>query len=110
MNANWETWSPFQSPEVREICANMTDTEKAKASYRAGFYGLWAAATFALPLTQTIIAHSSSGKVIAVVLVAIHIACIPIWQKMQRNFLCSTTWARERSITPDRLRLFAFRA
>lgn len=109
MKANWKTWSPFQSPAVREICAHMTDGERRKVSSRGGFYGLWVAGTFAMPLSFAIVERSLLFIVIAAVLAAIHIACIPIWQKMQRRFLCSTAWARERGITPDRLRMFAFR-
>lgn len=109
MKANWKTWSPFQSPEVREICSHMTDAEKAEVARRGGFYGFWVAATFAVPLSFAIIERSLLFIVVAAVLVAIHIACVPIWQRMQRRFLCSTVWAREHGITTDRLRMFAFR-
>jgi len=87
----------------------MTDTEKAEASRRGGSYGLWVAATFAIPLSFAIVERSQLLMVIAAVLVVIHIACIPIWRKMQRRFLCSTAWARERGITPEQLRTFGFR-
>jgi hypothetical protein len=109
MKANWKTWSPFQSPEVRDICAHMTDTERAKVAERGGGYGLWVAVTFALPLAFAFTHRSLVAIVIAAVLVTVHIICIPIWQKKQKRFLCSTAWARERGITPDRLRMFAFR-
>ncbi len=107
--ANWKTWSPFQSPEVRDICTHMTDAERAEASRRAGLYGIWVAATFAVPLAFAMSERSHLFTVIAAVLVTIHVICIPIWQKMQRRFLCSTAWAREHGITSDRLRMFAFR-
>jgi hypothetical protein len=109
MKTNWKTWSPFQSPEVREICAHMTDAEYWEASSRGGFYGLWTAATFAIPVSFIVGERSQWLMVVAAVLIVIHIACIPIWQKMHRRFLCSTAWAREHGITPDRLRMFAFR-
>jgi hypothetical protein len=110
MNAHWNTWSPFQSREVRDICTHMTDAEAAEASRRAGFYGLWVAATLAIPLGVAISGHSLLFTVIAVLLITVHVFCIPIWQKMQRRFLCSTAWAREHGITSDRLKMFAFRA
>jgi hypothetical protein len=50
MKADWKTWSPFQAPEVRQICAHMTDAERAEGVRRGGFYGLWVFATFAGPL------------------------------------------------------------
>src|SRR2546427_6244670 len=109
MKTNWKTWAPFQSAEVREICAHMTDSEKAEASRRGGLYGLWVFATFAGPLSFAVVYRHPALIAIAAVLVVIHIVCIPIWQRMQRNFLCSTSWAREHGYTPERLRMFAFR-
>jgi len=41
----------------------------------------------------------------AAALVIIHIACIPVWRKRQRLFLCLTVWAREHGYTPERMRL-----
>jgi len=106
---NWKTWSPFQSPEVRDICAHMTDAERAEVSQRGGGYGLWVAATFALPLAFALTYRSLVAIVIASILVTVHIVCIPIWQKCQKRFLCSTAWAREQGFTPERIRMFAFR-
>jgi hypothetical protein len=109
MKTDWKTWSPFQSPEVRAICTHMTDAEKAEALRRGGIYGVWVAATFAVPLSFAIVERSPWLVALATVLVVIHIVCIPIWQRMQRRFLCSTAWAQEQGIAPDRLRMFAFR-
>ena len=110
MKANWETWSPFQSPEVRDICAHMTDAERARLAERGGGYGLWVAGTFALPLAFAFTSRSLAATVIAAVLITVHVICIPVWNKRQKRFLCSTAWARDCGITPDRLRMFAFRA
>lgn len=109
MKPDWKTWSPFQSPVVRDICAHMTDAGKSEASRRGGRYGCWVAATFAVPLAFAMVERSLLFVIITVVLVAIHVGCIPVWQRMQRRFLCSTTWAREQGVTPDRLKIFAFR-
>ena len=84
--------------------------EIAKASARGGAYGLWSAVTFAFPLTYAFTSRSLGTIVIATVLVTVHLVCIPIWQKKQKRFLCSTAWARDCGITPDRLRMFALRA
>lgn len=100
------TGSPFQSPEVRDICAHMTEAEKAAASRRGGFYGLWCAATLAGPLSLAISQRSWPVVLMAAVLIAMHVACLPVWFRMQRRFLCSTAWARERGIAPDQLALF----
>jgi hypothetical protein len=87
----------------------MTESEKAETSRRGGLYGFWVFATFAGPLSLALMYRHPVLVAIAAVLVVVHIACIPIWQRMQRNFLCSTSWAREHGLTPERLRLFAFR-
>jgi uncharacterized membrane protein len=109
MKTNWKTWSPFQSPEVREICVHMTDAERAQVAERGGGYGFWVVATFALPLAFALTSRSSVAIIIAAVLVSIHIVAIPFWQRRQKQFLCSTAWAREQGYTPERLRLFGFR-
>jgi hypothetical protein len=109
MKTHWTTWSPFQSLEVRDICAHMTDAERARLAERGGAYGLWSAGTLALPLAVALTSRSVLTFVIAAVLITVHLICIPIWQKQQKRFLCSTAWAREHGITPDRLRMFAFR-
>ena len=100
------TWSPFQSPEVRDICAHMTEAEKATASRRGAIYGLWCAATLAVPFALAISQRSWSIVLLAAVLIAVHVACLPVWFRMQRRFLCSTAWARECGISPDTLALF----
>jgi hypothetical protein len=109
MKANWNTWSPFQSSEVRQICAHMTDSEEAEVKRRSESYGVWVAVTLAIPLAFAVVARNVIFTLIAAVLITIHVACIPIWQRMQKRFLCSTVWARERGITADRLRMFGFR-
>lgn len=87
----------------------MTDAERAKVAERGGAYGLWVATTFALPLAFALVYQSHLAIVIAAVLVTVHIICVPIWQKKQKRFLCSTAWAKEQGFTPERIRLFAFR-
>jgi len=109
MKTNLKTWSPFQSPQLREICAHLTDAEQNEVSRRAGLYGLWAAFTFALPTSIAIFLHNRVILVLAAVLIIAHIACISVRQNMRRRYLCSAAWAREQGITPDRLSLFSFR-
>ena len=109
MSTPWTTWSPFQSPEVREICAHMTDAEHGTASNRAALYGLWVAATVAVPVAIATGDSSPRTLVIAAVLGTLHIACIPVWLKRQKRFLCSTSWARLQGLVPERIRLCSFR-
>lgn len=106
---DWRTWAPFQSEKTRRICANMTPEEKEAALMRGTHYGVWVAITFAVPLGFAVAFHNTAVMFIAAILIAIHIACIPIWQRWQRQFLCSTEWARQQEISPEQLKLFAWR-
>ncbi len=77
-----------------------------------GLYGLWCAVTLVAPLNFffTVAVPHPAHIAIAAVLIIVHIVCIPVLLKTMRQFLCSTVWAREHGITPDRLRMFTFRA
>jgi hypothetical protein len=97
------------SPEVREICAHMTDTERTEASRRGAYYGLWVFATFAGPLAFLCTSGNRVLIFIGAVLITVHVICIPIFLKMLKRFLCSTVWAIEQGFTTERIRLFAFR-
>ena len=105
---NWKSWSPFQSPEVREICTHMTDAERKQIIKRSGIYGLWCAATAAIPISNAVTYPSRFTFIAAAVLCTVHIICIPVWLRWQRRFLCSTQWAREQGFRPDALKLFRF--
>lgn len=89
----------------------MTPAEESAAAIRGGCYGLWAAVTFAIPIAWAGSTRSPSPFLLcmAAVLVLTHLLCIPLWLKMQRQFFCSTTWAREQGIIPERLSLFRSR-
>ena len=108
MPRDWKTWAPFQSPDVRQICAHMTEAERRGATHRGALYGLWVAATFAVPVSLAVVAANPTLVVIAAVLIVIHIACLPLWFRRKRRYFCSTSWAREQGFTPERLRLFSF--
>lgn len=108
---DWRTWSPFQSKIVRDICVNMTDAEKSTVTRRGATYGVWVAISFALPgpfLAMGLLTGRLSMMfgMLGGLLILAHIACIPIWQRRQRKFLCSTVWARENGIKPNSLKLF----
>ena len=115
---DWQTWSPFQSAVVKQICDRMTDSERFTAMRRTARYGVWVAGTFALPVSAVVVAvfglHSPTiiGTIIgiAMALILVHICCIPTWLSAQRRFLCSTQWAHEQGLRPEDLHLFASRS
>jgi hypothetical protein len=111
----WKTWSPFQSKTVRNICANMTDSEKSAATRRGMLYGVWCAVSIALPLQFIAIGFVTGNLnptlgVGGALLIVAHIACIPIWLRRQRQFLCNTLWSRENGLEPQGLKLFNWRS
>ena len=112
MKTNPKSWAPFQSDEVRKICAHMTKVEQNAASWRSSFYGLWVGITCAIPLGSlplfAMVEKKWSFAVIAGILFVVHIACIPIWLKSQRRFLCSTAWALAHGFKPEELKLVTF--
>ena len=104
---DWMTWSPFQSAEVKDICAHMTQSERSAAVKRAALYGVWVVISLALPTVLAIRHPSWLALCIATPLVAIHILCIPLWQRKQREFLCSTEWAKSQGLEPHDVKRFA---
>jgi hypothetical protein len=108
MNTKFETWSPFQSPQVRDICEHMTDAELSIARQRASCYGLWVVATFAGPFGFAVGFPGTLAWSVSGLLMVIHLVCIPIWFPMQRRFLSSTIWAKEQGMKPESLTLFSF--
>jgi len=103
-------WMPFVSPIVREINAHMTNPERSKVEWWAVRYGLWVGGTFALP-GMTIIEYHSNPLVasISAILIAIYVVSLPHWLKMQKQILCSTSWSKEQRLTPQEIKLFAFK-
>jgi len=106
MKADWITRSPFQSQAVKEICANMSPSEKSTGARHGALYGLWVVVTLAVPIVAAIRFRNIIATVVAVCLIVIHLACIPAWQRYQKRFLCSTQWARENGYTPESVKLF----
>lgn len=106
------TWSPFQSPQVKEICSHLGPGEYTALTLRSAVYGAWVALTLGIPF-GFIVAFWSHGapavRSICFVLIGLHIACVPIWQRAQKRFLCSTQWGRLNGLRPDSLELFSFR-
>jgi hypothetical protein len=106
---NLARWSPFQSSQVREICAHLSRAEK-QCLVRHGFvYGLWVAATVGLPISIALQAEHVVAWGIAAGLLLVHLVALPMWQARVRRMLCSTEWARSQGVTPENLGLFGRR-
>ena len=95
------TWSPFQSDQVREICAHMTDEERSDAFERSALYGLWILPTFVWPV-RLLWNHSSTWSVVlGATLILLHVGMLPWWRRRQKRFLFSTQWARSQGLSPE---------
>jgi hypothetical protein len=105
---NRETWSPFQSEDVRKICAHLTVYELTELRRRARAYGTWGGITGAIPIGLAVAFPNPWTYALVASLLLVHGARLPSVWRAQKQFLCSTAWARQAGYTPDRLRLFSF--
>ena len=103
--ADWRTRSPFQSRQVREICAYMTEAERRELSLRGALFGIWNAATFFVPWAIIFYAPRPLNWVLAPIVLLVGLAFYPLWQRIMREFLASTKWARQHGVAPDSLRM-----
>ena len=109
------TWSPFQSPEVQEICKHLTPAERQRliddARARGTEIGWWLAVPFGLAAGSLFV--SWRVGVVLLVLYALYfwLSGLPRLRAMRRRtteLLCDTELARRWGYTPDRLRLTVF--
>lgn len=119
MNKRWKTWAPFQSKKVREICAHLTDEEFDTLVQESMNFVTVVGKWFVVPISITgavayvIIANYGGSIAFALVpcaLIFVSLALVPRLQKIQKELLCSTAWAKEQGIEPDSLKLFSFQA
>ena len=123
----WQTWSPFQSSEVREICENLTSEEShrlaefaaANGAQLGGRIGPAAAISGAMAMMILVAIPGLSTLTRWLLFAGVMLLMGPIvillnwrWmretQQRSRELLCSSRYARERGVTPDQLRLFSF--
>ncbi len=112
MNLTDSTWSPFQSPEVRDICEHLTPEERARVLDDARQRGQQLAQRIAVPLSIAVGSFMWSwhtGLVLLVLFVLyMGFSGLPLLQAMRtrsKELLCETAWARSRGYTPEGLRL-----
>ena len=116
-HATKSTWSPFQSPEVREICTHLTPTEHARLINDARERGRLIALWFALPLAIIVLAlwHWQSWRLRLVLVTAFAgyfvLWILPRFRAMRRRsieMLCETECGRSHNYMATRLRLMTF--
>jgi len=113
------TWSPFQSPEVRDICAHLTAAEKQRLLAQARDYGRETGRRLSFPVSLfgALISLSFLYSVWVgfVLLVPFIIYCWTMDRQRRRDqqqrvceFLAATEYAREQGYRAAALRMFAF--
>lgn len=123
---SWKTWSLFQSPAVNEICSHLTKQEHSKLVGNSASYGLvlgicctpinmvigeYVAFNYLIQIENpTLFFNNIYFISLAIFLVGINIMYIRHWQNEQREYLCSTEWAKSQGYTPENLELYSFNA
>ncbi|MBI5821895.1 MAG: protein kinase [Verrucomicrobia bacterium] len=104
--ADWTMWSLFQPPFVREINAHLTEAEKREAMKRILLFGFWNAGTFFGPFFCVWFSSlpNPMNWIYGGAILIIGLSFYPLWLKMQREFLCTTAWARQQGIRPEQLK------
>ncbi len=104
---NWLAWlaqATFPSPEVVAIYNHMTVAERREQATRQGVVGVVLFALLVAP-GFVFLASTIAGVFVYVAAVAAFSILVGQWRSLLKQHLCSTAWAREQGLTPDRLRL-----
>ena len=120
---NFSTWSPFQSPEVRQICANLSPAERALIldDMRQHFADdrllkvfrfVTLLIGFGVALVKVWFGPSWLLGCALAFLIALYF--VALWPEMRymrhrsKELLCNTEFARSQGYEPEHLRTFAF--
>lgn len=107
----WSTWYPFQSEDVRQICAHLTEREFWNGMKQSCLLGLLGAVTFGPFLGILFVAWQRGRPSLWPFVVPLGLVCagVAVWSlAFSRRMYCSTQWAKDHGITPERLRFFSF--
>jgi len=108
------TWSPFQSDQVKQICAHMTTTERRAAIRRGTVWGLLigivpgmiALILGAMVFRSAVVVVTVCFLIFPLIALVLHRKWLPNVVKSQRDFLASTEWARSQGIKAEDIRLY----
>jgi len=111
------TWSPFQSDQVKEICAHMTKAECRAAVKRGALWGiLIGIAPGMTALILGVVVFQSAMVVVTVCFLIFPLIALVLYKKWlpnvvksQQNFLASTEWAKSQGIKADDIQLYKWK-
>ena len=110
------TWSPFQSGQVKEICSHMTKTERRAAVKRGAVWGLLLGLVPGMTaLILGIVVFRSALAVVTICFVVLPLAALVLYKRWfpnvvrsQQHFLASTAWAKSQGIEAEDIRLYSW--
>ncbi|MEI6198259.1 MAG: hypothetical protein WCS42_28410, partial [Verrucomicrobiota bacterium] len=107
---SWWTWSPLQSPEMRDIWIHLTKEERNQATLISLVGGVAYAAVMILAIQTWMSSTPRLGIwIVFSVFVTLLIVCFPIGARLLRKLLCATTWAKQRGYKPEQFRMLSLR-
>jgi hypothetical protein len=123
---SWKTWYPFASPQGRDICSNLTPSERAELMQLGAAMGQTVGAYFAVPSSVVAVTLGmwlwKQGvplwQLLVGYFVLIALASI-VWhawpngpsarhRQRMRDLLCNSARDRELGVTSETLRLYRF--
>lgn len=110
------TWSPFKSDQVKEICQNMTKSERRAAVKRIALFGApigiipgVSGLVLGVPFFQsaTVVV---TGCILIFPLIALVLRnqWLPRVIKSQQRFLSSTEWAKSQGVKAEDIRVYSW--
>jgi ABC-type phosphate transport system permease subunit len=108
------TWSPFQSNQVKEICKHMTKAERRKAVKRGALWGiLIGIVPGMIALILGIVVFQSAMVALIVCFLIFPLFALVLCKKWlpnvvrsQQNFLASTEWAKSQGLNAEDIKLY----
>jgi len=111
------TWSPFQSDQVKEICSHMTKAERRAAVKRGALWGILIGVVPGVTaLILGVVVFQSAMVVVTVCFLIFPFIALVLYKKWapnmvksQQNFLASTEWAKSQGIKADDIQLYKWK-
>ena len=108
------SWSPFQSDQVKEICAHMTKTERRATFKRGALWGLLmgfvpgmvALILGAVVFRSALIAVTVCFLILPLIALVLYKKWYPNVVRSWQTFLASTEWARSQGFKAEDIHLY----
>ena len=108
------TWSPFQSGQVKEICKHMSKAERRAAVKRGaigglliGFVpGLTALILGIVVFQSPLVAVTACALMFPIIALVLYKKWLPSVVRSQQNFLVSTEWAKSQDLQAEDIQLY----